>query len=163
MLCCAVLERALHVRGPGRGDETLARLPHAWRRLAVDIPHEGNMLAGLVMERAAQKIGQEYTHSRAWIRSKESLQELLEREGFTVEKVVEMDKIPGRRSTYFAVDQADAQFDYIVNSDRTGAAMTEEFNAVVRPVFKEEFAEIAVDGKVEMIESLYIYIARRSV
>lgn len=129
--------------------------------LAVDIPHERNAPAGLSMERAVRRTGREYTYGRSWIRSRESLREILEGEGFKVENVAEMDKDPGQRPTYFTVDQADGQFDYIVKSDRKASSMTEEVKAEVRPAFREEFAKIAVDGKVELVESLYIYISRK--
>lgn len=42
----------------------------------------------------------------------------------------------------------------------TANAITEDFKEKARPLFREEWANAAVDGKVEVADALYLYIAR---
>ncbi len=60
------------------------------------------------------------------------------------------------------MDQADEQFDYISRMVLSSRVMTDEFVARARPIFREEFARDAnKDGKVEVVDSLYVYVARK--
>ncbi|KAL1878796.1 hypothetical protein VTK73DRAFT_7553 [Phialemonium thermophilum] len=129
--------------------------------LVVDIAHERNMRSGLVMEKVAKRLGKTYPSDRAWIKSRDSFRDILVQEGFVVESITELEKVAGRRSTYLTLDRADEQFDYVVNSSLANPVMTDEFKQQARPIFKEEFAKMAVDGKVEVVETLYVYVARK--
>jgi SAM-dependent methyltransferase len=127
--------------------------------LAVDVTHEHNMRSGLMMEQVAARMGVYWPSNRFWIKSKDSFKEMLESERYEVGRVVEIEKISGERSTFYALDEADGQFDYIINTVLSMTAMDEETRVRARPIFKEEFAKAAVDGKVEIVDSLYLYLA----
>lgn len=148
--------------------EDPAKVVREWREylkpggiLAVDITHELNMRSGLFMERVAQRLGVYFPSNRAWIKSKDSFRLILENEGYTTESIVELEKVSRQRSTYYTVDKADEQFDYVTNRLLTMPIMTDEFKNRARGAFKEEFSKAAVDGKVEVVDSLYVYIASK--
>jgi ubiquinone/menaquinone biosynthesis C-methylase UbiE len=132
--------------------------------LVIDIPHEHNMRSGIFLERAAKRLGVEnFPSNRVWIKSKESFREILEAEDFAVDDVVELQKLTDQRSTYFTVDEAEEQYDWIAKTGLTLHVMEQNprFKEEGRQAFKEEFANAAVNGKVEIVDSLYVYLARR--
>ncbi|KAH7375349.1 S-adenosyl-L-methionine-dependent methyltransferase [Plectosphaerella cucumerina] len=129
-------------------------------RVIIDITHERNLIAGTVMERAAQRMGIPYSLSRAWIKSRDSFKKVLEGEGYVVERIEDMEKISGRGNQYLGIDEADDQFEYIVNSGFTPKNFIGDTREEARRFFAEEWAKMAVDGKVENVDVLYVYIAR---
>jgi len=129
--------------------------------MAIDIAHEHNFRSGIVMERVAARMGVAWPSNRAWVRSKDSFKDILEAEGLVVEKAEELNKISDRRETYYSVDQADEQFNWVAKAVLSVPMMTDEFQRVARPLFRDEFAKAATDGKVEIVDSLYLYVARK--
>ncbi|KAL4725267.1 hypothetical protein ACLX1H_007414 [Fusarium chlamydosporum] len=81
-------------------------------RVAIDITHEYNLRAGLLLEKVARRLGMPFPSNRAWIKSKDSFGDILKNQGFIVEKAEELEKIKGLGSSYLDLDQADEQFDY---------------------------------------------------
>ena len=150
-------------RDPGAAVRHWRRYLRAGGLLAVDIPHEENMPAGLAMEQTARRLGVQYVSDRAWIRSKESVRWVIEAEGFSMEETAEFDKVPGRRITTLAVDQADGQFNYIIGASPLDPIFTEDFKAKARPIFREEFAKLAAagGGQVNIVESVHAYVFRK--
>lgn len=141
----------------------------AWRRylktggrVAIDVTHEHNLRTGLMLEVVAKKLGIDYPSNRAWIKGKDSFREILEGRGLEVEKVVEMQTFPGDRVTYLSLEEADKQFELVANSPLSITIMTPEVKESLRVPFQEEFRRSAVDGKVEVTNSVYLYIARNS-
>ncbi len=130
-------------------------------RLAIDITHEHNFRSGVVMERVAERMGVPFPANRSWIKSKDSFREILEKEGCVVEAIHEIEKVSGERSKYYTLDQADEQYEYVANSIFTVPIFHGDFKERARGVFKEEWAKTAVDGKVVVVDSLYLYIARK--
>lgn len=130
-------------------------------RVAIDITHERNLRSGLVLERAMDRIGEEFAFHRAWIRSADSFGDVLTAAGFEVESCTRLDKISGKGSVYYGVDEADAQFDYIINASLSQVITDEGVKARARVAFREEWENAAVDGKVEAVDALYVYIARK--
>ena len=149
--------------------EDPAKVVRSWReyvkptgRLIVDITHEHNLRSGSLMERVARRMGVGFPANRSWIKTENSFRNILEAEGFVVEECVLLDKVEGERATYYDIEDADAQFDYITKTALTAAITTEEFKRAARAVFREEWAREAVDGKVEIVDALYVYTARGS-
>ncbi|RBQ71423.1 hypothetical protein FVER14953_20698 [Fusarium verticillioides] len=147
-----------------RGSEVVAH----WReylklggRVAIDITHEYNLRSGLLLEKVARRLGMPFPSNRTWIKSKESFSEILESCGFVVERVGTLEKIVGLGSTYLGLDKADEQFDYVVNGPLTASIVTEELRVKGREYFKEEWHNAADDGKVEVSDIFYVYIARK--
>ncbi|KAF5250297.1 hypothetical protein FANTH_4497 [Fusarium anthophilum] len=131
-------------------------------RVAIDITHEYNLRSGLLLEKVARRLGMPFPSNRSWIQSKESFSELLESCGFVVEMVGTLEKVVGLGSMYLGLDKADEQFDYVVNGPLTASIVTEELRVQGREYFREEWHNAAVDGKVEVSDILYVYIASKA-
>jgi len=140
-----------------------------WRRylkaegiLAVDIPHEHNMRSGVVMGRVADRLGIQIPWNRTWTVSKDSFSRILEQEGFTVIRVEELTDVTGLGRQHHTLDEADEQFDKILKGGLSNYQGDAYFEKTARPVFREEFAKDAIDGKVKVVDSLYVYIAKKA-
>lgn len=149
-------------------DDPAAALAH-WKaflkpggRMAVDIPHEHNLRAGAILERAAKRLDVALPFNRSWVESSESFVRLAEREGLEVEKFELLDRVMGETISYYSLDEADEQFDKVVNGSLTANLDVKEFKERARPLFHEEWAKAAVDGKVEAADTLYLYVLRIS-
>ncbi|KAL0942165.1 protein-l-isoaspartate(d-aspartate) o-methyltransferase [Colletotrichum truncatum] len=129
-------------------------------RLVVDITHEDNLKIGLLLERAAKRLGTRFPSNRVWIKDRNSFKDILERAGYTVDKIEVMDKLTGQGSTFYGRDQIDEQFDWITGTPLTVNMATEEFKSKARALFREEWEKDAVDGKIENVDALYVYVAR---
>jgi len=130
-------------------------------RMVIDITHEHNFPAALVMEKVTRRLGGYYPSNRSWVKSKDSFREILESEGLVVDRIETVEKELGKGPTYADVTEADEKFDYIANTPLTGQVTTDEFKAKARQLFKEEWEAAAVDGKVEISDTLYVYVARK--
>ncbi|RGP79164.1 demethylmenaquinone methyltransferase [Fusarium longipes] len=130
-------------------------------RVAIDITHEYNLRAGLLLEKVARRLGMSFPSNRSWIKSEDSFSDILKNQGFVVEKVENLEKIVGLGSTYLSLDQADEQFDFVVNGPLTASIVTDELRVKGREYFKEEWNNAAVDGKVEVSDTVYVYVARK--
>ncbi|KAF4810389.1 Arsenite methyltransferase [Colletotrichum siamense] len=129
-------------------------------RLQVDITHENNLKIGLLLERAANRLGARFPSNRTWIKDRNSFREILEKAGYTVERIELMDKLTGQGSTFYDMDQIDEQFDGIISTSLTINMATDEFKNKARALFREEWEKDAVDGKIENVDALYVYVAR---
>lgn len=127
--------------------------------MAIDITHERNLRPAMVLEKVARRMGVKFPSNRLWIRSIESFKEILEGQGLSVEKAVPLERQSGRGSVFYGIDEADSQYEYIVNGSVTQNAVSESFKIQAKPLFKEEWERIAVDGKVESVDVCYVYVA----
>lgn len=131
-------------------------------RMIIDVPHEKSMRTGVLIERASQRLNVPFPSSRLWITSKESFSNILESQGFVVERVETLEKIVGEGTYYLGSDKADEQFDSAINGPLAPLMITDELKEKGRPYFKEEWEKVALDGKVEFTDILYVYIARKA-
>lgn len=131
-------------------------------KMIIDITHENSMRSGVLMERASKRLNIPFPSNRLWIKSVDSFREILESEGFSVERVASLEKVVGEGTYYLGLDEADQQFDYVVNGPLAPLMITDELKEKGRPYFKEEWEKVAVDGKVEYSDILYVYIARKT-
>ncbi|KAK6216715.1 methyltransferase [Colletotrichum tabaci] len=131
-------------------------------RLVVDVTHEDNLKVGLLLERAARRLGARFPSNRSWITDRNSFTGVLEGAGYAVERVQLMDKLSGQGDTTYDMDQVDEQFDWITGTSLTVNLATEEFKRKTRDLFREEWEKAAVDGKVVNVDAVYVYVARRA-
>lgn len=130
--------------------------------MAIDITHEWNLRSGLALEQVARSMGIKFPSNRLWIRSIESFKEILEAQGLVVEKAVPLERQSGQGSVFYGVEEADTQYENIVNSSRLMQnTVSESFKVQAKPLFREEWERMAVDGKVESVDTCYLYVARR--
>ena len=130
-------------------------------KVAIDITHEYNLRAGILLENVARRMGMSFPSNRSWIKSKDSFSDILKSQGFVVEKVESLEKVPGLGSTFLSLDQADEQFEFVVNGPLTASIITDELRYKGREYFREEWNNAAVDGKVEVSDTVYVYVARK--
>lgn len=148
--------------------EDPARVVAHWREylrpgglMAIDITHEWNLRPGLVLEQVARRMGVKFPANRSWIRSIDSFKEILEGHRFVVEEAVPLERVSGKGSVFHGLDEADDQYESMVNSPLTQNSVSESFKVQAKPLFREEWEKIAVDGKVENVDVSYVYVARR--
>lgn len=127
--------------------------------IVVDIAHEQSARSGYILEQIAEKMGVDFPWKRCWVKGEWSLREMIESQGMKVERVVLLDRIRDKGSVYYTAEDADAQYDFIINTDLTTNA-PEEFKENARHSFKEHWLEAAQNGRMEEVDALYVYIAR---
>lgn len=129
--------------------------------MAIDITHELNLRQGLILEKVARSMGLRFPSNREWIKSRDSFRKILEESGLEVERIELLEKTVGEGSEFHDVSDAKKQFDYISSWPITQDVIPEERRAEALALFEQGWAEAAVDGKVEVSNSLYVYIARK--
>lgn len=129
--------------------------------MAIDITHEHNHRPAWALEKVARDIGVGWPSNRLWIESQQSFADILEAHGMRVESVSLIEKVSGKGTQLHRVEDADELFDTLVNSSLTVNTVTADFNFKAKPLFRTELEKLAVDGKVEESDSLYLYVARK--
>ncbi|CAK7226636.1 hypothetical protein SBRCBS47491_006298 [Sporothrix bragantina] len=138
-------------------------------KLVVDIPHEAAQRGGLIMERVARRMGLVFPSNRSWVTSVNSFRDVLERNGYHVDRVIELDHISGQGATYCTAYHVDELYDSLTKSSAfatmvAGAGPGVEMATVERrgrSIFHEEFLKDAgKDGRVFMSDTMYVYVAR---
>ncbi|KAI1754822.1 S-adenosyl-L-methionine-dependent methyltransferase [Xylaria castorea] len=144
-----------------------ATVLRAWRpwlknggRMVIDITHERNLIQGVLMEKVAGKLGLKFPSNRQWIQRGDSFRNILEEEGMVVESLELLDKVTGKPISSFSMEDADAQFEYVA-SLLAASFSWEGKKERARELFHEEWKDIARDGKVEIVDWLYLYVARK--
>ncbi|CAM1501048.1 Fc.00g102100.m01.CDS01 [Cosmosporella sp. VM-42] len=130
-------------------------------KMVIDITHENNLRSGVLLERVAKRMGIPFPSNRTWIKSIDSFREILESKGFVVERIESLERIVGEGTSYLGLDQADDQFDSMLNGPLGGVKGMEELRNKGRAYFKEEWDKAAVDGKAEFSDIVYVYVARK--
>ncbi|CAK7564311.1 MAG: hypothetical protein SEPTF4163_002200 [Sporothrix epigloea] len=174
------LKRPVHVAARTHPDESHRGCesqldncsPHHWGpggKLVVDIPHEAAQRSGLTMERVARRMGLRFPSNRSWVTSVNSMRSVLERNGYHVEHIVELDHVSGRGAKHITLDRVDELYESMTKTPAfstmvAGAGPGVEMATVVRhgrPIFREEFAKDADrDGRVLETDTMYVYVAR---
>lgn len=135
--------------------------------MVIDIPHEHNLRAGRVLENVVRhQLHEGFPSNRSWVESQESFQRILE-EGagneLRVEAVHVLENITGHGTRYFGVEEAESMFEQTMETSLTaGTVLKEGFKERVRPLFVKAWEEAAVDGKVENVDVLYVYVVRKT-
>jgi ubiquinone/menaquinone biosynthesis C-methylase UbiE len=149
-------------------DDPSAALAH-WKqflkdggRMTVDVPHEHNLRSGVILEKVAHRLGVRLPFNRSWVSSADSFANLAEAEGLEIESTAVIENVMGEKTLHYEVEEADAQFDKIVQGSLLTNLTVDEFKERARPLFREEWAKAAVDGKVEAADMLYLYVLRHT-
>ncbi|KAI0113655.1 S-adenosyl-L-methionine-dependent methyltransferase [Nemania sp. FL0031] len=131
-------------------------------RMVIDITHERNLVQGTLMEKVAAELGVEWPSDRQWIENADSFWKILEAEGMVVESCDLLDKVAGKPILEYGVDDVDAQFNYITKGPLASSVNWGDKKERAREMFREEWRGIARDGKVEIVDGLYLYVARKA-
>ncbi|KAI1123490.1 S-adenosyl-L-methionine-dependent methyltransferase [Nemania abortiva] len=130
-------------------------------RMVIDITHERNLIQGTLMEKVAAELGVEWPSDRRWIENADSFRKILEAESMVVESCELLDKVAGKPVLSYSVEDADAQFDYIVRGPLAASVSWNGKKEQARGLFREEWRSIAQDGKIEVVDGLYLYVASK--
>lgn len=130
--------------------------------IALDATHPRNLVAGMVLERVARRLELPIPYNRSWSKSESSLKDVLESAGLEVEKVVTVDNQAGYGKRLYDKEQWDDFFvENVIVKDVAGTFANNEIRKKAQGVYKEEWEKLAVDGKVEEVDSVFLGIARK--
>ncbi|KAF2463921.1 S-adenosyl-L-methionine-dependent methyltransferase [Lindgomyces ingoldianus] len=130
--------------------------------IALDATHPNNIIFGMVLERTGRRLGLSIPYHREWSKSKDTLRDVLETAGLEVEQVVTIDNQAGYGRRYYEISDADDQFERnIILGDAATTFADPEIRKRAKAVFKEEWEKLAVNGKVEEVDAVFLGIARK--
>ncbi|KAF9695286.1 hypothetical protein EKO04_006860 [Ascochyta lentis] len=131
--------------------------------LALDATHPRNLVAGMVLERVARRLELPIPYNRSWSKSESSLKELLESAGLEVDKVVTVDHQAGYGRRYYEMEQWDDFFvENVIVKDVARTFANNDIRRKAQGVYKEEWEKLAIDGKVEEVDSVFLGVAHKS-
>lgn len=129
-------------------------------RFVVDVLSPHNMPTGLIFERTAKRLGLRVPYYRNWVESPDSVKALLEEAGLTVSTVVHVEQT-GAGVDYLDVADAETLFDKEIESEAYKVLSMDDTRDKARTVFTEEWARVAVDGKVKREDLVWVFVAER--
>lgn len=130
--------------------------------LAVDATHPRNLVSGMVLERVARRMGLPIPYNRSWSRSEYALRRVLENAGLKVESVQTIRDQAGYGKRYYDVDQWDDFFvENVIVKDVARTFASNDIRRKAQGIYKEEWEKLAIDGKVEEVDAVFLGIARK--
>lgn len=130
--------------------------------LAVDATHPRNLVSGMVLERVARRLDLPIPYNRSWSRSEATLKKMLESAGLEVESVVTVDNQAGYGKRHYDIEQWDDFFvETVIVKDVLRTFANNDIRKKAQAVYKEEWEKLAIDGKVEEVDAVFLGIARK--
>jgi ubiquinone/menaquinone biosynthesis C-methylase UbiE len=130
--------------------------------LAVDATHPRNLVSGMVLERVARRLDLPIPYNRAWSRSESTLEKVLESAGLEVESIVTVHNQAGYGRRHYDMEQWDDFFvETVIVKDVMRTFASNDIRRKAQAVYKEEWEKLAIDGKVEEVDAVFLGIARK--
>lgn len=130
--------------------------------LAVDATHPRNLVSGMVLERVARRLELPIPYNRSWSRSEYALRRLIENAGLEVKSVQTVHNQAGYGKRYYDVDQWDDFFvENVIVKDVARTFASNDIRRKAQGMYKEEWEKLAIDGKVEEVDAVFLGIARK--
>ncbi|KAJ4366823.1 hypothetical protein N0V83_007349 [Neocucurbitaria cava] len=130
--------------------------------IAMDATHPRNLVPGMVLERVARRLDLPIPYNRSWSKSESSLKEVLESAGVEVERIVTIDNQAGYGRRFYDIEQWDDFFvENVIVKDVARTFANNDIRRKAQGVYKEEWEKLAIDGKVEEVDSVFLGIARK--
>ena len=130
--------------------------------IALDATHPRNLVAGMVLERVARRLDLPIPYNRSWSKSESTLKDILESAGLEVETVVTIDNQAGYGRRSYDMEQWDDFFvENVIVKDVARTFANNDIRRKAQVVYKEEWEKLAVDGKVEEVDSVFLGVARK--
>lgn len=130
--------------------------------IALDSTHPRNLVAGMVLERVARRLELPVPYNRSWSKSESTLKGLLESAGLQVETVATIENQAGYGRRAYDMDQWDDFFvENVIVKDVTRIFANNDIRRKAQAVYKEEWEKLAIDGKVEEVDSVFLGVARK--
>lgn len=163
--CCSAL---VLLEDPGAAIRNWAEfLKPVTGRLIVDVPHPVNQPSGRALETALLKLGIPSPHHRDWVKSKDSLSDLISQGGkLEVEKVVYIEQPGGGKSSDGGSEEASKAYDDLTGPGKTLDGWLQEHDSDAQKRIREGFTEAwaaraNASGKIEDVAGVYVAVARR--
>lgn len=130
--------------------------------LAVDATHPRNLVAGMVLERVARRLDLPIPYNRSWSKTESTLKQLIESAGLQVESVTTVENQAGYGKRSYDIEQWDDFFvENVIVKDVARTFANNDIRRKAQKVYKEEWEKLAIDGKVEEVDSVFLGIARK--
>jgi ubiquinone/menaquinone biosynthesis C-methylase UbiE len=130
--------------------------------LAVDATHPRNLVSGMVLERVARRLDLPIPYNRSWSRSESSLKTMLESAGLEVESVTTVGNQAGYGRRYYDMEQWDDFFvETVIVKDVMRTFANNDIRRKAQGVYRDEWEKLAIDGKVEEVDAVFLGIARK--
>jgi ubiquinone/menaquinone biosynthesis C-methylase UbiE len=130
--------------------------------IVMDSTHPRNLVSGMVLERTARRLNLPIPYNREWSDSEDALEELLESAGLDVAQVVTVDNQAGYGRREYDLEHWEDHFvEKIIMGDTARTFTDREVRTKAHGVFREEFEKLAVNGKVEEVDAVFLGIARK--
>lgn len=130
--------------------------------LATDSTHPRNLVSGIVLERTAKALDLPIHYNRAWSTSQYALKEVLEAGGLHVEQIITVDNQTGYGKRYYEDSDWDDHFvEKVIVGDTARTFGNHEIRKKAQAIFKEEWEKLAVNGRVEELDTVFLGIARK--
>ena len=130
--------------------------------IALDSTHPRNLVSGMVLERTARRLDLPMPYNREWSQSESSLKSVLESAGVQVESITTIENQAGYGKRFYHVEEWDDHFvENVIVKDVVRTFSSNDIRRKAQGIFKEEWERLAVDGKVEEVDSVFFAIARK--
>jgi ubiquinone/menaquinone biosynthesis C-methylase UbiE len=130
--------------------------------LAVDATHPRNLVSGMVLERVARRLDLPIPYNRSWSRSESTLKQLLESAGLEVENIVTIHNQAGYGRRHYDVEKWDDFFvETVIAKDVMRTFANDDIRRKAQAVYKEEWEKLAIGGKVEEVDAVFLGVARK--
>ena len=131
--------------------------------IALDSTHPRNLIAGMVLERTARRLDLQVPYNREWSQNESSLKSVLESAGLQVERVVTIEKQAGYGTRQYELEQWDDFFvENVIVKDVARTFANNDIRRKAQGIYKEEWERLAVNGKVEEVDSVFFAVARKA-
>ncbi|KAF2994005.1 hypothetical protein E8E13_002577 [Curvularia kusanoi] len=132
--------------------------------LAVDATHPRNLVSGIVLERVARRLDLPIPYNRCWSKTEATLCGMLESAGLECTSVTTIENQAGYGRRLYDLEQWDDFFvENVIVKDVTRIFASNDIRRKAQAIYKEEWEKLAVDGKVEEVDSVFLAVARRPV
>lgn len=130
--------------------------------LAIDSTHPKNLIVGRVLEITGRKMGLDIPYYREWSTSENTLAEVLESANLRVRRLATVDNQRGEGTRFHQASDAEEIFEKAVTKgDAPTTFKDESTRGQAKAIFKEEWMKLAVGGKVEEVDAVFLGIAQK--
>lgn len=130
--------------------------------IAADATHPRNLISGMVLERSARRLGLSVPYNRSWSQTESTLQQLFESAGLDVETVVTIENQAGYGRRVHELERWEDFFvENVILKDVAQTFANNDIRRKAQGMYKEEWEKLAVDGKVEEIDAVFLAVARK--
>jgi len=149
------------LRHPGLALDSWRKYLKPGGRLITDTTDLHNLPQTIAMERVYEGLGIEFSSNRTWSEDGISLRQVLQQAGYEIEKVWSR-PMTDQETSYHEIEDWEQRFDDMVQKPPCKALVDRGLVAKAKPMFKEEWANLAGDnGKIKETFFVWVALARK--